>query len=50
MALTVKNMVAKYKATAEEYREDVLDTFYRMTVMGFIKWDAYKVFVSIITE
>ena len=50
MALTVKNMVAKYKATAEEYKDDVLETFYRMTLMGFISWDTYKGFIKEVTE
>lgn len=46
MALTAKNMVAVYRATAEEYKDDVLETFYRMTLMGFISWDVYREFIS----
>ena len=50
MALTAKNMVAVYRATAEEYKDDVLETFYRMTLMGFISWDTYKDFIKEVTE
>lgn len=48
MALTVKNMVAVFRATAEEYKDDVVETFYRMTVMGFISWDVFREFISIV--
>ena len=50
MALTVKNMVVAYRATEDEYKEDVIYTFYKMTLMGFISWDTYKEFIKEVTE